>query len=299
MRAALGALAGFSLGLSRGPVPARPRYAALGLGRSGAAARPSPGSGSPRGRLRAPLAAPRCALARPAGYFGLRSGARPAGLGGLPGVALGPLRVGPAPVCAAPRFPLPPPCGSARWAARAPPARGRARRGRAFTPRPRAWGSCALHIWSARWGHTRCIFLKNGRTYRQKGGILWKTWNASRGISACFRRMKKSCCLDSSLRGARNLSWNPWRKPDGGRVSARTAMPKQTLGGGFWWGLGSLALWRSGTGSALRRTGFRCIASYVMPWSGNLDGWNRTNVLCKLTVDKAGRTGVLLWRSAG
>ena len=140
MRAALGALAGFSLGLSRGPVPARPRYAALGLGRSGAAARPSPGSGSPRGRLRAPLAAPRCALARPAGYFGLRSGARPAGLGGLPGVALGPLRVGPAPVCAAPRFPLPPPCGSALRAARAPPARGLCALAGALPLRPRAWG---------------------------------------------------------------------------------------------------------------------------------------------------------------
>lgn len=50
----------WSLGLSRGPLWPRPRHAALGLGPPGAAARPSPGSASPRRRAAArPWAPPR------------------------------------------------------------------------------------------------------------------------------------------------------------------------------------------------------------------------------------------------
>ena len=94
--------------------PSGPALATLrsGWGLRGPLRARRPAPPAPGGGL-LPALGPRraCALAWPCGVFGLRSGARPAGLCGLPVVALGPLRVGPAPVCAARRFPLAPPCG--------------------------------------------------------------------------------------------------------------------------------------------------------------------------------------------
>lgn len=94
--------------------PSGPALATMrsGWGLRGPLAARRPAPPAPGGGLRAALGPRRaCALAWPCGVFGLRSGARPAGLCGLRMLALGPLRVGPAPVCAARRFPLAPPCG--------------------------------------------------------------------------------------------------------------------------------------------------------------------------------------------
>lgn len=114
--------------------PASP--CALGFG-------PLRGAWPPVARLRPPPGAPAGALGlgalRPpsaCGEIGLRAGARPAGRCGLRLLALGPLRVGPLPVCAAPGSPWPPPCGPGLRPVRAPPARGLAGLRPAFPPAP-------------------------------------------------------------------------------------------------------------------------------------------------------------------
>jgi len=135
-------------GLASGPCGLFPRpfSAALRGPASLLRARPGPlrGAWPPLARLRQPPGAPAGALARAAlrpgaacGCFGLRSGARPAGLCGLRVSRPWPSPGGPCVRLRRPRIPLPAPCGSALWAARARPARGLCRPGgRPLRPAP-------------------------------------------------------------------------------------------------------------------------------------------------------------------